>query len=127
MNARMQYNGEDALLATALKHIGLKFWRDPKSWDVKVTDECGKHEFDCCTEVGDLVETNISCVEALGKTKTFVRSGSAVWSTAERSKYIIENPFFGVKCAEELSMRLDLLGCKMLDGKVEAGNVYEKS
>ena len=101
---------EDMLLAIALKHLGLKLWRDPISWDVDVTDRCGKHEFYCCTEVGDLVETSISSVEALGKTKTFVRSGSAVWSTSERSKYIIENPFFGVKCAEELSVRLDLLG-----------------
>ena len=107
MTARMQYNGEDALLATALKHIGLKFWRDPRSWDVKVTDECGKHEFDCWTEVGDLVET--SSAEALGKTKTFVKSDLVVWNTSERSKHVIENPFFGVKCAEELSVRLDLL------------------
>ena len=103
----MQHSREDTLLATALKHIGLKFWRDPRSWDVKVTDECGKHGFDGYTEDGDFVET--SSAEALGKTKTFVRSGSAVWSTAERSKYIIENPFFGVKCVEELSVRLDLL------------------
>ena len=103
------FDKEDMLLAKALKHLGLKFWRDPRSWDVKITDRCGKHEFDCCTEVGDLVETSISSVEALGKTKTFVRSGSAVWSTIERSRYIIENPFFGVKCAEELSVRLDLL------------------
>lgn len=109
MNARMQHSREETLLIAALNHISLKFWRDPKSWDVKITDKSGKHEFDCCTEVGDLVETSISSVEALGKTKTFVRSGSAVWSTSERSKYIIENPFFGVKCAEELSMHLDLL------------------
>ena len=109
MNARMQYNGEDTLLATALKHIGLKFWRDPKSWDVKITDKSGKHEFNCYTEVGDLVETNISCVEALGKTKTFVRSGLVIWSANYRSRYIIENPFFGIKCVEELSVRLDLL------------------
>lgn len=112
MKERMQHSKEDTLLASALKHIGLKFWRDPRSLDVKVTDKSGKHEFDCYTEVGDLVETNISCAEALGKIKTFVRSGSAVWSTAERSRHVIENPFFGVKCAEELSMRLDLLGCK---------------
>ena len=109
MNARMQHIREETLLIAALNHIGLKFWIDPKSWDVKITDKSGKHEFDCCTEVGDLIETSISSVEALGKTKTFVRSGSAVWSTSERSKYIIENPFFGVKCAEELSVRLDLL------------------
>ena len=109
MNARMQYNGEDTLLATALKHIGLKFWRDPKSWDVKITDKSGNHEFDCCTEVGDLVETSISSVEALGETKTFVRSGLVIWSANYRSRYIIENPFFGVKCVEELSVRLDLL------------------
>ena len=100
---------EDILLETALKHLGLKFWRDPRSWDVKITDRCGKHEFDCCTGVGDLVETSISSVEALGKTKTFVKSDLVVWSTSERSKYIIENPFFGVTCAEELSVRLDLL------------------
>ena len=112
MNARMQYNGEDTLLATALKHIGLKFWRDPKSWDVKITDKSGKHEFYCCTEVGDLVETNISCVEALGKTKTFVRSGLVIWISNERFSNTIENPFFGVKFAEELSVCLDLLGCK---------------
>ena len=112
MNARMQHSREDALLAAALNHINLKFWRDPRSWDVKITDRCGKHEFDCCTGVGDLVETSISSVEALGKTKTFVKSDLVVWSTSERSKYIIENPFFGVKCAEELSVRLDLLGCK---------------
>ena len=78
MTARMQNSREDVLLATALNHIGLKFWRDPKSWDVKVTDRCGKHEFDCCTEAGDLVEINILGVEALGETKTFVRSGLAV-------------------------------------------------
>ena len=112
MKKRMQHSREDTLLATALKHIGLKFWRDPKSWDVKITDKSGKHEFDCCTEVGDWVKTSISSVEALGKTKTFVKNDLVVWSTSERSKYIIENPFFGVKCAEELSMLLDLLGCK---------------
>ena len=112
MNARMQYSREDTLLATALNSIGLKFWRDPKSWDVKVTDKSGKHEFDCYTEVGYLVETNISSVEALGETKTFARSGLVVWSASERSKNIIENPFFGVKCVEELSVRLDLLGYK---------------
>ena len=100
---------EDMLLAIALKHLGLKLWRDPRSWDVKITDKCGKHEFDCCTGVGDLVETSISSVEALGKTKTFVKSDLVVWSTSERSKYIIENPFFGVKCVEELSVCLDLL------------------
>ena len=109
MNARMQHNREETLLIAALNHIGLKFWRDPKSWNVKITDRCGKHEFDCCTEVGDLVETSILSVEALGKTKTFVKSDLVVWSTSERSKYIIENPFFGVKCVEELSVRLDLL------------------
>ena len=100
---------EDMLLAKALKHLGLKFWRDPRSWDVKITDRCGKHEFDCCTEAGDLVETSISSVEALGETKTFVRSGLVIWRVSERFKNIIENPFFGVKCVEELSVRLDLL------------------
>ena len=100
---------EDTLLAIALKHLGLKFCRDPKSWDVKITDKSGKHEFDCYTEAGDLVEINILGVEALGETKTFVRSGLVIWPVSERSKYIIENPFFGVKCAEELSVRLDLL------------------
>ena len=109
MNTRMRRNREETLLIAALNHIGLKFWRDPKSWDVKITDKSGKHEFDCCTEVGDLVETSISGVEALGRTKTFVRIGLAVWSSSERSKNIIENPFFGVKCVEELSVRLDLL------------------
>ena len=110
MKERMQRSEENTLLASAIKHLGLKLWRDPRSWDVKVTDRCGKHEFDGYTEDGDFVET--SSAEALGKTKTFVRSGSAVWSTIERSRHVIENPFFGVKCAEELSMRLDLLGCK---------------
>ena len=38
-----------------------------------------------------------------------MKSDLVVWSTSERSKYIIENPFFGVKCVEELSVRLDLL------------------
>ena len=109
MNERMQNSREDVLLAAALNHIGLKFWRDPKSWGVKITDRSGKHEFDCCTEAGDLVETSISGVEALGETKTFARSGLVVWSTSERSRYVIENPFFGVKCIEELSVRLDLL------------------
>ena len=98
---------EDMLLAIALKHLGLKFWRDPKSWYVKVTDMSGKHEFNGYTEDIDWIET--SSAEALGKTKTFARNDSVVWSTSERSKYIIENPFFGVKCAEELSVRLDLL------------------
>lgn len=110
MKARTQYDREDALLAVALKHIGLKLWRDPRSWDVKATDRSGKHRFDGYTEDGDWAES--SSAEALGRTKTFVRSGSAVWSTVERSRYIIENPFFGVKRSEELSMRLDLLGCK---------------
>ena len=110
MKERMQHSEENTLLATALKHIGLKLWRDPRSWDVKVTDECGKHEFDCWTEVGDFVET--SSAEALGKTKTFVRSGLVIWISNERFSNTIENPFFGVKCVEELSVRLDLLGCK---------------
>ena len=109
MNARMQNIREDVLLAAALNHIGLKFWRDPKSWNVKITDKSGKHEFDCCTEAGDLVEINISGVEALGETKTFVRSGLFIWRVSERSRYVIENPFFGVKCVEELLVRLDLL------------------
>lgn len=109
MNARMQHSREETLLIAALNHIGLKFWRDPKSWDVKITDKSGKHEFDCCTEVGDCVETSISSLEALGETKIFVRGDSAIWSSDERSKHIIENPFFGIRCAEELSMRLDLL------------------
>ena len=109
MNTRMQHSREETLLIAALNHIGLKFWRDPKSWDVKIIDKSGKHEFDCYTEAGDLVEINILGVEALGETKTFVRSGLVIWPVSERSKYIIENPFFGVKCAEELSVRLDLL------------------
>ena len=109
MNTRMQHSREETLLIAALNHIGLKFWRDPKSWNVKITDKSGKHEFDCYTEAGDLVEINILGVEALGETKTFVRSGLVIWPVSERSKYIIENPFFGVKCAEELSVRLDLL------------------
>ena len=109
MNTRMQHSREETLLIAALNHIGLKFWRDPKSWDVKIADKYGKHEFDCCTEVGDLVETSISGVEALGETKTVARSDLVVWSASERSRYIIENPFFGVKCVEELSVRLDLL------------------
>ena len=119
MKERMQHSREDTLLATALKHIGLKFWRDPKSWDVKITDMSGKHEFYCYTEVGDWVETSISSVEALGKTKTFVRSGLVIWISNERFKNTIENPFFGVKCVEELSMRLDLLG---LEEKKEDDN-----
>ena len=77
---------------------------------MKITDKSGKHEFYCYTEVGDWVETSISSVEALGETKTFVRSGLVIWSANYRSRYIIENPFFGVKCIEELSVRLDLLG-----------------
>ena len=109
MNTRMQHSREETLLIAALNHIGLKFWRDPRSLDVKVTDKCGKHEFDCCTEVGDLVETSILSVEALGETKTFVRSGLVIWRVSERFKNIIENPFFRVKCVEELSVRLDLL------------------
>ena len=109
MNARMQHSREETLLIAALNHIGLKFWRDPKSWNVKITDKSGKHEFDCCTEAGDLVEINILGVEALGETKTFVRSGLVIWRVSERSRYVIENPFFGVKCIEELSVRLDLL------------------
>ena len=109
MNARIQNSREETLLIAALNHIGLKFWRDPKSWNVKITDKSGKHEFDCCTEAGDLVAINILGVEALGETKTFVRSDLVIWSTSERSRYVIENPFFGVKCVEELSVRLDLL------------------
>ena len=109
MKERMQHSEENTLLASAIKHIGLKLWRDPKSWKVKITDKSGKHEFDCCTEAGDLVEINILGVEALGETKTFVRSGLVIWRVSERSRYVIENPFFGVKCAEELSVRLDLL------------------
>lgn len=109
MNARMQNIREDVLLAAALNHIGLKFWRDPKSWNVKITDKSGKHEFDCCTEAGDLVEINILGVEALGETKFFVKNNLIVWSTNDRSRYVIENPFFGVKCVEELLVRLDLL------------------
>ena len=105
----MKHSREETLLIAALNSIGLTFWRDPKSWDVKITDKSGKHEFDCCTEVGDLVETSISGVEALGETKTFVRSGLVIWRVSERSRYVIENPFFGVKCVEELSVRLDLL------------------
>ena len=103
----MQHIREETLLIAALNSIGLKFWRDPKSWDVKITDKSGEHEFDCCTEDGDWAET--SSAKALGKTKTFVRGDSAIWSSDERSKHIIENPFFGVKCVEELSVRLDLL------------------
>lgn len=112
MKERIQHSREDTLLAIALKHIGLKFWRDPKSWDVKITDRSGKHAFDCCTEAGDWIETSISSVEALGKTKTFVRSGLVIWISSERFRNTIENPFFGVKCVEELSVRLDLLGYK---------------
>lgn len=103
-------DNEDALLATALKYLGLKFWREPRSWDVKVTDMCGEHEFYGCTE--DCKWASISSAEALGETKTFVRDDLTVWSTTVRPRHIIANPFFGVKCAEELSMRLDLLGCK---------------
>ena len=109
MNARIQNSREETLLIAALNHIGLKFWRDPKSWDVKITDKSGEHEFDCCTEAGNWVKTSISSLEDLGKTKTFVRSGLVIWSANYRSRYIIENPFFGVTCAEELSVRLDLL------------------
>ena len=109
MNTRMQHSREETLLIAALNHIGLTFWRDPKSWDVKITDKSGKREFECCTEAGDWVETSISSVEALGETKTFVRSGLVIWRVSERFKNIIENPFFGVKCVEELSVRLDLL------------------
>ena len=105
----MKHSREETLLIAALNSIGLKFWRDPKSWDVNITDKSGKHEFGCCTEAGDLVEINILGVEALGETKTFVRSGLVIWRVSERSRYVIENPFFGVKCVEELSMRLDLL------------------
>ena len=109
MNTRMQHIREETLLIAALNHIGLKFWRDPKSWDVKITDKSGEHEFDCCTEAGDWVKTSISSLEALGKTKIFVRSGLIIWRVSDRSRYVIENPFFGVKCVEELSVRLDLL------------------
>lgn len=49
---------------------------------MKAADECGKREFDGCTEDGGWVETSISSAEALGETKTFVRGGSAVWRRA---------------------------------------------
>ena len=70
---------------------------------------CGEHEFDGYTEDIDWIET--SSAEALGKTKTFVRNDLTTWtSDVLNTRYvIIENPFFGVKCAEELSVRLDLL------------------
>ena len=109
MNARIQNSREETLLIAALNHIGLTFWRDPKSWNVKITDKSGEHAFDCCTEAGDWVKTSISSLEALGETKTFVRSGLVIWRVSERSRYVIENPFFGVKCVEELSVCLDLL------------------
>lgn len=115
MKTEMQHSKEDRLLAAALKHIGLKFRRDPRSWDVKVTDRCGEHEFDGYTEDGDWVDTGISSVEALGETKTFVRGGSAVWSTNERSRHIIANPFFGIMDVETLAMKLDLFGAKKVN------------
>ena len=109
MNTRMQHNREETLLIAALNHIGLKFWRDPNSWAVTITAKSGEHEFDCCMEAGDWVKTSISSLEDLGKTKIFVRSGLIIWRVSDRSRYVIENPFFGVKCVEELLVRLDLL------------------
>ena len=106
---------EDKLLAAALKYLGLKFWREPRSWDVKVTDLCGKHEFDGYTEDGDWVDTGISSVEALGETKTFVRVDSWVFSSKERSERVIENPFFGIVDVETLAMKLDLFGAKKVN------------
>lgn len=115
----MQHSREDALLAAALNHINLKFWRDPKSWYVKVTDRSGKHEFNGYTEDIDWIET--SSAKALGKTKTFVRNDLTTWTLdVLNTRYvIIENPFFGVKCVEELSVRLDLL---VLEEKKEDDN-----
>ena len=103
---------EDKLLAAALNHLGLKFWREPRSWDAKVTNRAGELEFDGYREDGEWVDTGISSAEALGETKTFVRVDSGVFSSKERPERIVENPFFGVKSPEELSIRLDLLGCK---------------
>lgn len=94
---------EDLLLSSACKALGLRFWRNPKTWEAGVTTQDGKWCCDGYDENDDLVDGGCSSVEALGEIKRF-------------SNYPcepdVENIFFGVKTPEELSMRLDLLGCK---------------
>ena len=103
---------EDKILASALDSIGLRFWREPRYWNVKATDKSGELEFDGYSENSDWIDVGALNVEILGEIKTFVRIDSIVFSSKERSERIIDNPFFGIRSFEELSMQLDLLDCK---------------
>lgn len=105
---------EDRLLASVLESIGLRFWREPKYWNVKVTDKSGKLEFDGYSENSDWIDVGVLNVEILGEIKTFVRLDSMVFSSKERSEIVIDNPFFGIRSFEELSIQLDLLDCKRM-------------
>ena len=100
--------GNDLLIDQALKSIGLVFWRHPMSGDVYVFDKSGKILYDAYDENYVWICTNASSVKNLGKTRKFIQECS-IPSQTTASNYIIDNPFFGVKTATEIRVKLDLM------------------
>lgn len=103
---RVEWKKNDALMARALKKMGLKFKRDKKTWEAYALygrKHDYKYDATCYNDEDCMVDDGPNTPESLGETKYF-------WLISKHTApNYIANIFFGVKSAEELEIKLDLM------------------
>lgn len=103
--ALVEWKKNDALMARALKKMGLFFFRDEKSWEAKVfTSKSKKYECECYDANDNILFEGPNTPESLGEIETFY-----VYSRNPDDEHFMDNIFFNVKSAEELAIKLDLM------------------
>ena len=104
---RLEWKKNDALMARALKKMGLKFKRDKKTWEAyALYSRIHDYEYGaiCYNDEDCIVVDGPNTPESLGEIKYFWLA-----SSKRTAPNYIDNIFFGVKSTEELRIKLDLI------------------
>lgn len=103
---RVEWKKNDALMARALKKMGLKFKRDKKTWEAYALYG-RRHDYKyyaaCYNDDDCVVDDGLNVPESLGEIKYFLLTSK------HTGPNYIANIFFSVKSAEELEIKLDLM------------------
>lgn len=98
---KLNMTEEEKVLVRAFKILGLRWQRDPESWEPLILDRRGR-KYDAYT--AELwLDCGVSTAEDLGEAESFMCDFG--WKSE-----FVENPFYGIKCLEELELKLALLG-----------------
>lgn len=92
---------EEKVLVRAFKILGLRWQRDPESWEPLILDRRGRKYEAYTAELW--LDCGVSTAEDLGEAESFMCDFG--WKSE-----FVENPFYGIKCLEELELKLALLG-----------------